>query len=134
MLNQVHYLRLMKTAYSLELKDISDKTILFSDRHDRIVKSLTTANFIGNWSERVDNFKIDPPNAVIIVNDSEGQQDSTIIELFNPVYDPNKRSLKYEVISYNTTFIELPSEFEQTTIVIDSRPSNFIPPEMVCYH
>ena len=27
------------TAYSLELNDVSDKTILFSDRPDRIVKS-----------------------------------------------------------------------------------------------
>ena len=25
------------TTYSLELNDVSDKTILFSDRHDRIV-------------------------------------------------------------------------------------------------
>ena len=35
------------TAYSLELNDVSDKTILFSDRPDRIVTSISTADFIG---------------------------------------------------------------------------------------
>ena len=38
------------TAYSLELSDVSDKTILFSDRPDRIVMSESTSDFIGNWS------------------------------------------------------------------------------------
>ena len=38
------------TAYSLELNDVSDKTILFSDRPDRIVISESTSDFTGNWS------------------------------------------------------------------------------------
>lgn len=38
------------TAYSLELNDVSKKTILFSDRPDRIVKSMSTLDFIGNWT------------------------------------------------------------------------------------
>jgi len=38
-----------ETAYSLELNDVSDKTILFSDRPDRIVKTTSTLDFIGNW-------------------------------------------------------------------------------------
>ncbi|MGD1836000.1 MAG: hypothetical protein ACPKQO_09800 [Nitrososphaeraceae archaeon] len=37
-----------ETAYYLELNDVSDKTILFSDRPDRIVKSVSTAGFIDN--------------------------------------------------------------------------------------
>ena len=37
------------TTYSLELNDVSEKTILFSDRPDRIVKSMSTSNFVGNW-------------------------------------------------------------------------------------
>ncbi|MDX1373783.1 MAG: hypothetical protein R3321_15015, partial [Nitrososphaeraceae archaeon] len=43
------------TAYSLELNDVSDKTILFSDRPDRIVKTESTTSFIGNWSKGVDS-------------------------------------------------------------------------------
>ena len=37
------------TTSTLELSDVSDKTILFSDRPDRIVTSTNTTNFIGNW-------------------------------------------------------------------------------------
>ena len=38
-----------ETAYLLKLNDVSDKTILFSDMSDRIVKSIGTFDFVGNW-------------------------------------------------------------------------------------
>ena len=38
------------TFYELELDNISNKTILFSDRPDRIVESIPTTYFINNWS------------------------------------------------------------------------------------
>ena len=109
------------TTYSLELKDISDKTILFSDRPDRIVKSISTSDFIENWSTGVDSFAVDIPNAVIVVNDKEGQQNTAIIELFSPIYDSEKMTLNYEVIPDNATSIKLPDEFGQTTLIIDIR-------------
>ena len=37
------------TTSTLELNDVSDKTILFSDRPNRIVASVNTTDFIGNW-------------------------------------------------------------------------------------
>ena len=40
-----------ETTYSLELNDVSDKTILFSDRSDGIVTSIRTSDFIGNWAQ-----------------------------------------------------------------------------------
>ncbi|MFB5600600.1 MAG: hypothetical protein ACE5SW_10270 [Nitrososphaeraceae archaeon] len=108
------------TAYTLELNDVSDKTILFSDRPERIVTSIITSDFIGNWSSGNNNFVEDVPNAVLVVDGIEGQQDTTIVELFNPIYDLDKNSLKYKVTPDNSTSIELPGEFGQTTIVIDS--------------
>ena len=36
------------TTSTLELNDVSDKTIMFSDRPDRIVASVNTTDFIGN--------------------------------------------------------------------------------------
>ena len=51
------------TTSTLELNDVSDKTILFSDRPERIVSSVNTTDFIGNWSTGPDSFAIDPPNA-----------------------------------------------------------------------
>ena len=103
-----------ETAYSLELNDVSDKTILFSDRPDRIVMSVSTSDFIGNWSTGEDSFAVDAPNSVLIVDEIE-EQYTAITELFNPVYDVDKKTLKYDIIPDNRTSIELPSEFEQLT-------------------
>ena len=61
------------TTYSLDLDDVSDKTILFSDRPDRIVKSISTSYFIGNWSTGEDSFAKDIPNAVLVVDERKRQ-------------------------------------------------------------
>jgi hypothetical protein len=116
------------TTSTLELNDVSDKTIFFSDRPDRIVGSANTADFISNWSSGPNNFAADPPNAVLIVDDEiegEQSQDYAVIELFNPQYDPEANTLRYDItdIAENattTTSINLPArEFGQSTLVID---------------
>ena len=110
-----------ETSYSLELNEVSDKTILFSDRPDRIVMSESTSDFIGNWSVGENSFAEDAPNAVLVLDKQEGQpQDTVIIALFNPVYDPDKKALKYEITADNATSMEMPVELGQTTIVIDA--------------
>ena len=109
------------TVYTLELNDVSDKTILFSDRPDRIVTSVSTLDFIGNWSDGTDSFAVDAPNAALIVDQLERQnQDTVIIELFDPVYGIDKKILKYEITLDNSTYIELPQEFGQSTLIIDT--------------
>ena len=115
-----------ETAYSLELNNVSDKTILFSDRPDRIVTSVSTADFIGNWSVGDDSFAGNTPNVVLVVDETEIMQDVEIIELFNQVYDVNEKTLKYEVTADNSTSIELPSEFGQTTLIIDKKPKSLL--------
>jgi hypothetical protein len=112
------------TTSTLELNDVSDKTIVFSDRPDRIVVSANTTDFIGNWSIGENNFAVDPPNAVLILDDEVQQrQGSAVIELFNPEYDSEANTLKYDIAAENattaTTSIGLPSEFGQSTLVID---------------
>ena len=79
------------TAYTLELNFVSDKTILFSDRPDRIVKSVSTSDFIDNWSTGQNSFAFDAPNAVIVVNPDKDKQYTAILELFSPEYDIKKR-------------------------------------------
>ena len=44
------------TTSTLELSDVSDKTIMFSDRPDRIVTSIDTADFIVTWRYRAKQF------------------------------------------------------------------------------
>lgn len=114
------------TTSTLELSDVSDKTIMFSDRPDRIVTSVNTTNFIGNWSIGTNNFAVDPPNAVLILDDEvEQREELAVIELFNPEYDSEANTLKYDITAENasatttTTSIDLPSEFGQSTLVID---------------
>jgi hypothetical protein len=118
------------TNYLLELGSLSDKTILFSDRPDRIVTSISTSNFVGNWTEGKDSFAENAPNAVLVVDDSE-EQDTVIIELFNPVYDAKKKTLKYDVTPDNATSIELPSEFGQSTLVIDGYKPPVLRPTLI---
>ena len=57
------------TTSTLQLGNVSDKTISFSDRPNRIVASIDTADFIGNWDIGANNFAIDPPNAVLVLDD-----------------------------------------------------------------
>ena len=114
-----------ETAYSLELNDVSEKTILFSDRPDRIVTSASTSDFIGNWSTGKDSFAVDAPNAVLVVDQIEEQQDVSIVELFTPIYDVDKKALKYNITPLNTTLIDLPGEFGQSVLIIDPHVTSF---------
>ena len=109
------------TTSTLELGNVSDKTILFSDRPNRIVASIDTAEFIGNWSTGANSFAVDPPNVALVVHDDvEQRQDLAVIELFNPEYDSEANTLRYEIVSENGTSIGgLPGEFGQSTLVID---------------
>jgi hypothetical protein len=115
------------TTSTLELSDVSDKTIMFSDRPDRIVASIDTTDFIGNWSTGPDSFAADPPNAALVVDDEvEQRQELAVIELYNPEYDSEANTLRYEISAENatattTTSIDLPSEFGQSTLVIDPK-------------
>ncbi len=102
------------------MNNVSDKTILFSDGPERIVESVSTSSFVGNWTEAQDSFAADAPNAALVVKDIQtGQLNTAIIELFNPVYDTTTNALRYTITTENATSIELPSEFEQSTLAID---------------
>jgi hypothetical protein len=109
------------TASALELGNVSDKTILFSDRPNRIVASIDTSDFIGNWSTGANSFAVDPPNVALVVHDDvEQRQDLGVIELFNPEFDPVANTLRYDIVAENGTSIDrLPGEFGQSTLVID---------------
>ncbi|MGD1838027.1 MAG: hypothetical protein ACPKPY_08225, partial [Nitrososphaeraceae archaeon] len=113
-----------ETAYLLELNDVSEKTVLFSDRPDRIVTSENTSDFIGNWSIGSNSFAIDAPNTIIVTDVDSNEQDVAIIELFNPVYDSDKKTLMYEVTLDNTTSYNLSGEFGQTTLILDDHCSS----------
>jgi hypothetical protein len=111
-----------ETAYTLELNNVANKTILFSDRPERIVERISTTDFVGNWTTGPNSFESDVPNdALIVENTQTGQLETSIIELFNPVYDINTNTLTYTIMGENGTSIELPSEFGQSVVVVDAK-------------
>ena len=69
--NKIIFASDISRTFTLELNNISNKTIISSNRPDRIVSSVRTLDFIGNWSTGKDSFTADPPNAVLIVDKLE---------------------------------------------------------------
>ena len=114
------------TFYKLELNQASDETIEFSERPDRIIKTISTEEFITQcWSsETPNNYQINPPNVDLIIHDDKlNTQMDFIIEIFNPVYDKDKNTLMYDfkLLSNSTTFDDLPKEIGKTTLFIDPK-------------
>lgn len=113
------------TNYLLELSDLSDKTILFSNRPDRIVVTESMNDFVGNWTEGKDSFQLDPPNAALVTLVGDEEQDISELELFNPIYDKEQKFLTYDVtfLGNMTTKSDLPKDLENPVLVIDSFPT-----------
>ena len=114
------------TFYKLKLNQVSDETIEFSERPDRIIKTMSTEEFIIEcWSlETPNNYQINPPNADLILYDNKlNTQMDFIIEIFNPVYDKNENTLMYDfkLLSNATTLTDLPKEIGKTTLFIDPK-------------
>jgi hypothetical protein len=110
-----------ETVYTLVLSNVANNTIQFSDRPNRIVESVSTTDFVGNWSTGTNSFAADEPNDALIVEDIEsGELETAIIESFNPSYDTNTNTLTYTIMAENTTSVDLPREFGQSIIMIDS--------------
>ena len=108
------------TAYSLELDNVSDSTVLFSDRPERIVTTVSTSDFVGNWTTGPFSFAEDAPNdALIVENTQTGQLETDVIESFNPTYDANANTLTYTIVVENETSMNLPSKFGQSILMID---------------
>ena len=61
----------------------------------------------------------------ITLDDEEQREDLAVIELYNPMYNPEAKTLKYDITAENetattTSSIDLPNEFGQSTLVIDN--------------
>ena len=112
------------TFYNLELNNVADETIEFSEHPDRIVKTISTGEFITEcWDlETPNNYQENPPNADLITHDNESNtQIDFIIEIYSPVYDEIKNTLNYnfKLVSNTTTFTDLPKEIGKTALFID---------------
>lgn len=114
------------TSYTLQLNDLADKTILFSDRPNRIVVTETTRDFVGNWTSGEDSSQVDPPNAALVVTDDQ-EDDVFEIELFNPTYDEDENAIRYDfsVLGNATSSPDLPPNLGKSVLIIDSSESKW---------
>jgi hypothetical protein len=79
--------------YSLALEAGTGQTVYFSDRPERIAGAAPTPQFLDGLGFFADN----PPNAALVFEAAPGNTDVAVVELFNPVYDPETQGVTYEV-------------------------------------
>jgi hypothetical protein len=113
--------RVSPTTYSLQLDNVSDRIVLFSDRPNRIVATQSIQDFIGNWTAGQDSFEADPPNAaLVIIEEDNKKEDIFEVELLNPTYDKDEKILRYDITFLgNTSFAVLPYKLGKSVLVID---------------
>ncbi len=114
-------------ATSLTLRGVTPSTLYFSDRPQRIVGHMSTADFVDLWSEGDNSFQVDPPNAVLAFLEpgDEAPEDAVVV-----IQDPR---LQDSHLTYSITPLEgtLPTQAGPVTLFIDpfGRP---LSPVSVC--
>jgi hypothetical protein len=98
----------------LTLKGVAPATVFFSDRPDRIVGHMTTADFIPFWSEGQDSFLKDNPNASLSVFQAKAEPAVVEVTLKNP-------QLVGDELSYEVTLLsgKVPENGAEATLFID---------------
>jgi hypothetical protein len=100
---------------SFTLHGLAPSTLMFSDRPERIVGHLTTAQFVDGWGHGENSFLDDPPNAVLsFLADGDGTPEDVVVTLTNP-------HLEGEGLTYNVAVLEgeLPGTSGPCSLFID---------------
>jgi hypothetical protein len=123
-------------VYLLTLTGASAQTLFFSDRPERIVGTVDTAQFLDGLSFT----PVNPPNAALVVRTPEGERDVLVVELFNPVYTEDFSLAGGVQVSYEARVLEayhgdgltvwvaeqedaeLPAQFSDVSLFIDDCP------------
>jgi hypothetical protein len=102
---------------TFRLVKVNQQTLYFSDRPERIAGHIKMADYLKEWTSQAgkDNFKADPPNAVLSVYEP-GKSDNTlaVVKITNPVI--NGADLIY---SYKLIEGKLPAGGGATSLFID---------------
>lgn len=76
-------------VHTLTLKGVNKGTVYFSDRPARKYGAMDNKDFVEDWNQGNNNFKADPPNALLSVVNKDGEQITIVIELSNPRFENN---------------------------------------------
>jgi hypothetical protein len=117
--------------FLLTLEGHTGQTIYFSDRPDRIVGATPTGDFLDNLGFSAAN----PPNAALVAEFQTGQG-VVVLQLLEPVYDPDTGTLTYgaegmgtyiggglEPVARDQVESRLPAEFGPAALFIDDCPN-----------
>jgi hypothetical protein len=113
---------------TLTLRGITPSTLYFSDRPQRVVGHMTTADFVDMWSIGDNSFETDPPNAVLsFLEPGADVPDDAVVVLKEPNLD-SVGDLAYSIDVLEGT---VPTHTGPVTLFIDpfGRP---LSPVSVC--
>jgi hypothetical protein len=87
------------TDDTLTLRGITPSTLYFSDRPQRVVGHMTTADFVDLWGIGDNSFESDPPNAVLsFLEPGADVPDDTVIVLKEPNLGGGELTYSIEVL------------------------------------
>ena len=112
---------------TLTLKGVTPSTLYFSDRPQRVVGHMTTADFVELWDEGENSFEEDPPNAVLaFLEPGDDAPEDAVIVIQQPRLEDGE-------LSYSIQTLEgaVPATTGPVTLFIDpfGRP---LSPVSVC--
>jgi len=110
-----------ETGYKLILEEPHDTVIWFADRPIRKAGYTDIRDFLKTWDEGKDSFEKDPPNAVLVIGNSE----PVVIELILVSWNENQatfeiKSLKGEISDKSgpvTLFVDIRMHITRGVIV-----------------
>lgn len=79
--------------YHIVMRGVDFHTIQFSDRPDRLVEVIDTADLVKQWDTL---FATSSPNAVLVEHEPDGSTDSLVVVLQKPHFDYAEDELTYE--------------------------------------
>ena len=102
---------------TFRLVKVTQQTLFFSDRPERIAGHLKMADYLKEWGARAgpDNFGQDPPNAALSVYEpGEAGNRVIVVKITNPVVDGADLVYSYKVLKGT-----MPANGGATTLFID---------------
>jgi hypothetical protein len=84
----------------LTLNNVNKHTVWFTDRPQRSAGTLPTAKYVAHWDKGANSFKINNPNASLIVfQDKQGLQteEHAVLQLSKPQYNIKTNTLTYAI-------------------------------------
>ena len=84
---------------ALTLRGITPSTLYFSDRPERVVGHMTTADFVDLWAIGDNSFEADPPNAVLaFLEPGADAPDDAVVVIKEPQLSNGDLSYSIEVL------------------------------------